>query len=173
MDVLLIIDMQQAMVQGSPKHDLPGVVERINRLADRVRDRGGRVIFIQHDGAPGDDFAPFSPGWELLREMRPRSEDRVVRKSLNDAFRGTSLESDLNEIAADRVLVSGWATDLCVDSTIRSAAALAFNVVAVSDCHTVSDRPHMHAEKVIEHHHWVWSNLISPMPVATARESEL
>lgn len=29
------------------------------------------------------------------------------------------------------------------------------------------------AEKVIEHHHWVWRNLISDFPVTIAEESEL
>jgi nicotinamidase-related amidase len=57
-------------------------------------------------------------------------------------------------------------------STVRSAAALGYPVVVVSDCHTVSDRPHMDAEKVIEHHHWVWRNLIADFPVTIAEESE-
>ena len=173
MDVLLIIDMQEAMILGSPKHDLSGVVERINRLAERVRNRGGQVVFIQHDGPPGDDFAPSSPGWKILDALHQGPTDRVIRKTLNDAFHATSLESYLNDVGAERILVSGWATDLCVDTTVRSAVSLGFKVVAVSDCHTVSDRPHMGADRVIEHHHWVWSNLISPNPVITACESEL
>lgn len=37
MDALLIIDMQEGLLQGASKHDLPTVVERINRFAARVR----------------------------------------------------------------------------------------------------------------------------------------
>lgn len=98
--------------------------------------------------------------------------DHVVRKTLNDAFRGTNLESYLNDIGAKRIFVSDWATDLCVDATVRSGAALGFKIVVVSDCRTVRDRPHMDANLVIEHHHCVWSNLISPNPVVTAGEWE-
>ena len=85
------------------------MVARINRLAERVRNRGGRVVFVQHERAPGDDFAPASPGWEILRGVRQESMDHVVRKTLNNAFRGTSLEPYLNEFGAERVLVFGWA----------------------------------------------------------------
>jgi nicotinamidase-related amidase len=165
--------MQEGLRAGDGKHDLPAVVERINRLAQRVRDRGGRVVFIQHEGGAGDDFAPGAPGGEIMDDIKKMPADHVVAKTLNDAFRGTTLASTLEEIGAGRILVSGWATDLCVDSTVRSAAALGYRVVVVSDSHTVSDRPHMDAEKVIEHHHWVWRNLISDIPVTIAGESEL
>ena len=53
MDVLLVVDMQEGLLQGKPKHDLSGVVERINRLAARVRERGGRVLFAARVTVPG------------------------------------------------------------------------------------------------------------------------
>lgn len=173
MDVLLVIDMQQGLLRGDPKHDLRAVVARINRLAARIRGRHGCVLFVQHDGPSGDDFEPFTPGWSILDSIERDTRDRTVRKTLNDAFFGTSLRSDLEGLGAGRVLVAGWATDLCVDATVRSAAALGFEVVVVADGHTVSDRPHLSAPRVIEHHHWVWTNLLAPHPVSIAREAEL
>ena len=173
MDVLLIVDMQEGLLQSAPKHDLMAVVERINRLAGRVRRAGGVVFFVQHAGPGGDEFEPGTPGWRLLTTISTEPGDRVVGKTLNDPFFNTSLRSDLDEVRADRLLVAGWATDLCVDATIRSAAALGFEVVAVADCHTVSDRPHLSADRVIEHHHWVWANLIAPRPVRIVREADL
>jgi len=172
-DVLLVVDMQEGLRRGAPKHDLIAVVERINRLALRVRHGGGAVFFVQHAGPVGDDFEPLTPGWHLLRTINTEPGDRIVRKTLNDPFFGTSLQSDLADLRADRVLVAGWATDLCVDATIRSAVALGFKVVAVADCHTVSDRPHLSADRVIDHHQWVWANLIAPHPVSIVREAEV
>ena len=67
----------------------------------------------------------------------------------------------IEKMSVSRVVVSGWATDFCVDTTIRSAVSKGHNVVAISDCHTCSDRPHLKAQQVITHHNWVWSNLIS------------
>src|ERR1700687_5560518 len=165
--------MQEGLLRGARTHDPPAYVESITRLAVRVRRRGGSVIFVQHAGPVGDDFEPLTPGWHLLATIKTEPGDRIVSKTLNDAFFKTSLQSDLAELRADRLLVAGWATDLCVDATIRSAAALGFKVVAVADCHTVSDRPHLTADKVINHHHWVWANLLAPHPVRIAREAEV
>ena len=173
MDALLIIDMQEGLRQGASKHDLPAVIERINRLAARVRQQGGRVVFVQHEGPPGDPFAPSSAGWPILAALTQESHDLVVRKTLNNAFYGTSLGATLAGLGVGRVLIVGWATDLCVDATVRSATAQGYHVVVVSDCHTVGDRPHLAAARVIEHHQWVWSQLIAPHPVAFAREAEL
>ncbi|MBY0401008.1 isochorismatase family protein [Myxococcota bacterium] len=161
MDALVVIDMQEGLRRGEPKHDLVGVLARIDRLAGRVRARGGCVFFVQHDGPPGDDFALRSPGWTLIDSIERDAKDRIVHKTLNDAFFGTTLRSDLEAVGAERVLIAGWATDLCVDATVRSAAACGFEVVVVADGHTVSDRPHLGARQVIEHHHWIWANLIA------------
>ena len=45
---------------------------------------------------------------------------------------------------------------------LRSAAARGFDVFAVTDAHTTADRPHLSAEKIIEHHHWMWEHLSLP-----------
>jgi len=172
-DVLLVVDMQEGLLRGAPKHDLTAVVERINRLALRVRRAAGSVFFVQHAGTVGDDFEPLTTGWRLLPTINTEPCDRIVSKTLNDPFFRTSLQSDLAKLHPDRLLVAGWATDLCVDATIRSAAALGFKVVAVADCHTVSDRPHLGAERVIAHHHWVWANLLAPYPVRIVREADV
>ena len=41
------------------------LVARLNELAAKTRARGGRVVFIQHDGPEGDEFHPDAPGWPL------------------------------------------------------------------------------------------------------------
>jgi len=173
MDAMLIVDMQVGLLNGEPKHDLAGVIERINRLAASVRQRSGAVIFVQHCGGKGDDFEPDTPGWELLPALHRDPIDIVVEKALNDPFAGTDLASRLQRLAPDRVLVTGWASDLCVDATVRSAVSNHLHVVVVTDCHTLNDRPHLDAESVIRHHHWVWSNLITQQSIKLARTDEL
>jgi nicotinamidase-related amidase len=173
MDAMLIVDMQVGLLNGDPKHDLHGVIERINRLAAKVREQSGTVIFVQHCGCKGDDFEPQTPGWALLPELFRDPADVVVQKNLNDPFAGTELQLRLKEIAPDRLLITGWATDLCVDTTVRSAVENHHNVVVVADGHTLSDRPHLDAVSVIRHHHWVWSNLITRRTIRLASASEL
>ena len=65
---LLIIDMQQGSFgTATPRHDAAGLVGRLNRLAGTVRETGGAVVFIQHDGPPGDPHHPDLPWCVLVR----------------------------------------------------------------------------------------------------------
>ncbi len=162
MDVLLIIDMQNASFSNAERYDAEGVVSRINRLSGHIREHGGAVIFIQHDGTPENGHTPFTPGWEILPSLTQCEGDRLVRKILCDAFYQTDLHRILTELATDRLIVTGCATDFCVDTTIRAAVNYGYHVVVAADCHTTADRPHLKAEQVIQHHNWVWRNLLVP-----------
>jgi nicotinamidase-related amidase len=173
MDALIVVDMQVGLHAGSPKHDLTGVIERINRLAHMVRRQSGWVVWIQHRGPAGDDFAPGAPGWQFLPEMDRRTGDIVSEKTLNDPFAGTTLQVNLEQHRPRRLLVAGWATDFCVDATVRSAVSRRYDVVAVSDGHTLSDRPHLEAPDVIRHHNWIWANLLTDASIRVAPAHDL
>jgi nicotinamidase-related amidase len=172
-DAVIVVDMQVGLHDSGPKHDLAGVIARINALTAAVRRRSGAVIWIRHCGKPGDEFAPGSAGWAFLPELERKPDDLVVEKTLNDAFAGTTLQQTLKRLAVDRVLMCGWATDFCVDSTIRSAVSRGHQVVVVADGHTLADRPHLDAPSVIRHHNWVWSGLIANPSIRVAPVAEL
>ena len=160
---LIIIDMQQgSFTKASPRHDAAGLVQRLNRLADSVRAGGGTVIFVQHDGPPGDPHHPEAPGWHFLTDLDVREEDAIVHKTSCDSFLHTSLDELLGARAVDRLIVTGCATDYCVDTTVRSALARGFRTIVPSDGHTTADRPHLPATKIIEHHNAIWGDFLAP-----------
>lgn len=162
MDVLLIIDMQKASFSSTVRYDAQNLVFRINQLSDYVRGRHGKVIFIQHDGTLENGHLPFTEGGEILSSLSRCDVDYVVRKSICDAFYQTELREILSRLRVERLIISGCATDFCVDTTIRSVVSHGYHVVVVSDCHTTADRPHLKAEQIIEHHNWVWRDLLVP-----------
>src|SRR5204862_73012 len=106
-------------------------------LAATVRERSGVVIYLQHCTGSEDDFVPGTTGWALLPQLNRAAADIVIGKTLNDPFVGTDLAARLKEIAPDRIIITGWATDLCVDATVRSAVSNHYNVVVVTDAHTL------------------------------------
>jgi len=165
LDALLVVDMQCGLRRGAPKHDLDGVVDRINDLAARMRLRSGAVVWIRHCGPPGDAFAPGAPGWAFLPELAVEPGDAVVEKHLNDAFAATALAQRLEAMGAARLVVAGWATDFCVNSTVRSAVSHGYRVVVAGDAHTLSDRPMLDAPTAIAYHNWMWGELIGRHPV--------
>lgn len=165
---LLVIDMQRGALAGSrPPHDVDGLVNRINSLATRVRAAQGHVVYVQHEGPAGDPFHPDAPGWRLLAGLTPASDDVFTRKTACDAFLNTSLDDVLKHHDIDQVIVTGWATDFCVDTTVRSTLARGYRTIVPADGHTAADRPHLTAQKIIEHHNFVWSDFISPAGPAT------
>ncbi|MDQ8730686.1 isochorismatase family protein [Bradyrhizobium sp. LHD-71] len=173
MDVIILVDMQVGLREGPPKHDLQAVVQRINLLTAMVRKKSGKVIWVRHCGKAGDGFERGTEGWSFLPELNRDRDDLVIEKTLNDPFVRTSLPEILSQVEPDRILIAGWATDSCVDATVRSAISNDYHVVVVSDGHTVSDRPHLDAAAVIRHHHWVWSDLITNRSVRIMATSQL
>ena len=162
MDVLLIIDMQKALFSNMARYDADGVIERINRLSEKVRSQNGKVIFVQHDGTEEDGLLPSTPGWVILPSLKKRDSDIIIRKTICDSFYQTDLKTTLDKLDTSRLIITGCATDFCVDTTVRAAVSHEYHVVIASDCHTTADRPHLGAKQVIEHHNWVWGDLIVP-----------
>ncbi len=163
MVVLLVVDMQVGLFEGHPpRWDADGVIHRINAVAKAVRAVGGIVIFIQHDGPPGSILEPGTDGWRILPALERTDKDPVVRKQACDSFYETELSSILERHYAQQVIVTGCATDFCVDTTVRAAASRDYQVLVVADGHTTGDRPHLDAVSIIGHHNWMWENLILP-----------
>jgi hypothetical protein len=44
MDVIIVVDMQIGLLNGPPKHDLQGVIDRIEFLPGLVREQNDVVI---------------------------------------------------------------------------------------------------------------------------------
>lgn len=79
-----------------------------------------------------------------------------------DAFYHTELEAVLQEHQVDELYMAGWATDFCVDTTLRAAASREYHMTVLSDAHTTADRPHLAAASIIQHHNLTWADLIVP-----------
>lgn len=158
---LLIIDMQKgSFTSATPRFDTPGVISRINALADQFRMESAVVIYIQHDGTGTGEFEKGAVDWEILDELRIDPKDIRLDKYANDVFYESHLESILTELQVKKLYVTGCATDFCVEASIQSALIKDYQIVVVADAHTTGERPHLSALKVIQHYNWVWQNMI-------------
>ena len=158
---LLIIDMQKgSFTPKTPRFVTTGVVNRINELAELFRKAEFPVIYIQHDGTGTGAFEKNTTEWEILDPLHVEPSDFLLNKYANDVFYNSKLESLLTELNAAELLITGCATDFCVESTVQSALSKDFNITVVSDGHTTGERPHLKAEKVIQHYNWVWQHMI-------------
>jgi len=158
---LLIIDMQKgSFTKESPRFDTTGVVTRINKLSSKFRELDLPVLFIQHDGTGSGEFEKNSTEWENLNELIVDSSDILIDKYANDVFYKSKLQDILKKLNVSELVITGCATDFCVEATIQSALTKEYNVIVVEDGHTTANKPHLKAEKIIEHYNWVWQNML-------------
>jgi len=160
MKALLIIDMQKvAFTPKTPRYEAEKVVSRINQLSELFRSKGLPVIFIQHDGIRENYCLPGSKEWEILDELVRRPNDEVISKQVNDSFYQTRLHQFLQMNNITELVITGCATDFCVDVTVKSALTHDYNLTIIADAHTTADRPYLTAPQIISHYNWIWSEL--------------
>lgn len=158
---LLVIDMQKgSFTPATPRYDTPGVVARINQLASACRNGGATVVYVQHDGTGSGEFEKGTADWENLDELEVLSSDIRIDKYANDVFYRSALQSQLQSRGITHLLITGCATDFCVEATIQSALTHDYHITVVADGHTTGERPQLTAKQVIDHYNWVWQNMI-------------
>lgn len=164
---VLVIDMQNGFVHpegsiaslGSPLPGISEVIEENRKLIGAARDAGVPIVYTRHQWREGHLDAPklsvdrFSGRTDLLVEgswdaaicdaLAPGAGDVLVDKRRYDAFLYTDMEIVLRALGAKRLLVSGVVTNICVESTVRSAHMRDFDVFVASDC--TSAAPEFHA----------------------------
>ncbi|WMD21222.1 cysteine hydrolase family protein [Achromobacter seleniivolatilans] len=149
---LIVIDVQRALFETSPPPaDAASVVARINMLADRARAAGVPVIYVHHE-SPGSALAHGQPGWELDPRLTPAQGDLRVRKTTPDSFLRTALGQTLSDAGVTHLVICGYATEFCVDTTVRRAAGLGLPVTLAADAHTTHDKPHAPGGQIRAHH---------------------
>ena len=156
---LLVIDVQRAILaipKLSRKKEIDqafdATVCRIAALIDRARTASVPVIYVQHDGGPDHRLAPGCPGWSLCPEIEPRAGELVVHKRACDAFFDTALDAELSAAGIRQLVVAGCMTQYCIDTTVRRAISLEYDVVLVADGHMTVDSDTLTFEQIIAHH---------------------
>ncbi len=120
-------------------------------MAKRARDAVDPVVFIQHE-APGTPLAYGAPAWLLDARLEVDSRDIFIRKTTSAPYASSDLQQQLRDHDVSAVVVAGYATEFCIDSTVRWSASLGFAVILVSDAHTTHDKAHLPATQIIAHH---------------------
>ncbi|HYY89829.1 MAG TPA: isochorismatase family cysteine hydrolase [Chloroflexota bacterium] len=153
---LLVVDMQNDFcdaqgslaLSGSDPSMIQAMAPRLLRLLDAARKAGLPIIHIRTHHSqwtdsqawlgrlrgrrpvcvPGTWGADYYPGFE------PVDSEYVVTKHRYSGFLSTDLEQVLRAIGARSVILTGEATNVCVESTARDAYMRDFYIAFVSDC---------------------------------------
>jgi ureidoacrylate peracid hydrolase len=154
--VLLVIDMQNDFVNEGAIMEVPMARQNLpnmKKLLNTCRRHNIPVIFTTHVLYDTYDVSPLevayqpwlkkegmrhgSRGVQVVDELAPLPNEVVIQKHRYDAFYNTQLETVIRNIrgsgVADTVIITGTVTNVCCESTARSAFMRDFKVVFVSD----------------------------------------
>jgi ureidoacrylate peracid hydrolase len=163
---LLVIDVQNDYCDpegalGRHGTDLGAVapaLANIHRLIAASRACGATVIFIRNWHQVWTD----SPAWRArtprqsgaaragswgaeFYSVAPLPGEPVIEKQRYDAFIGTPLDSALRALGRSTVVMTGFGTNVCVESTARHAVFLDYRIVFASDATGTGDGENAHA----------------------------
>ena len=135
--------------------DETGMLENTQRLVDEAREAGATIVHAPISFAPGygelgdpdkvygilkgvidsNAFVKGTWGAEICEQMAPAEADIIVEgKRGLDTFATTNLDFILRSRDVDTVVLGGFLTNCCVESTMRTAYEKGYDVITLTDC---------------------------------------
>ena len=144
---LLLIDVQKGVndtaYYGGPtgRRNNPQAEANMISILDAWRQAGGRVAFTRHDSREaGSPLKIALESGQQLPGLEPAEDDIVIVKDVNSGFLGTPLELELRRTGIGRLVVVGFFTNFCVETTVRMAGNLGFDTYLVHDACAAMNR---------------------------------
>jgi len=153
---LLVIDMQNDFIEEGALLEVKGIrnnIPKLNSFIDTCREKGIKIIFTRHIFSPEnnpiesnlfpelskDGLRDNTPGSEIFSEIKIKEDDIVIKKTRYDAFYCTELEKILHKLNVDNLIITGTMTNVCCESTARSAMIRDFKIQFCEDLTFTSD----------------------------------
>ena len=144
---LLLIDVQKGVNVlthwGGPsgRRNNPDAEPHMAILLEAWRRAGLPVAYTQHDSREAASPLKLSePGGAWIEELEPSTGELVVCKDVNSGFIGTNLEIELRRRGIERLVVVGFFTNMCVETTVRMAGNMGFDTYLVHDACATTNR---------------------------------
>ena len=156
---LIVVDMQNSFCAegggcgrvGLPIEKLFKAIEPCRQLIACAREAGIPVIYtryvcradyadagvIFHELMPDlievGALAAGSEDIEIVDALKPEAGEFVIDKNRPSAFYATGLETILNGLGTDKLVVCGVTTNCCVETTVRDASQRDYRTFVVED----------------------------------------
>lgn len=152
---LLVIDMQNDFcAEGGYLHErrgydvgfAPAIAANIQSLIDSVREASVPVVWIYsiydfkyltdpYIVKRGEEGCCLEGTWGAAPYgIEPKPDDMVVNKHSFSGFYDTGLDEFLHARGIKTLAITGVATNVCVDSTLREGFFRGYNIVVAEDC---------------------------------------
>lgn len=139
---LVMVDCQNTYRRGVMQ--LSGVeaaLAEAGRLLESARRLGRPIFHIQHDAGPGSPYDIRDDIGAIADEVAPRAGEAVIVKQYPNAFIGSDLERRLKDAGVTSIVLAGFMTHMCINSTARGAFNLGFQPTVVAGATATRDLP--------------------------------
>ncbi|GAA2352274.1 cysteine hydrolase family protein [Streptomyces violaceusniger] len=131
--VLIMIDCQNTYRQGVMQLD--GVEEALAEAAhllSRARALGIPVVHVMHDAGKGSPYDVTASIGRISDEVAPHPGEPVIVKNHPSSFFSTDLDERLQQTQRNDLVLAGFMTHMCVNSTARDAFNLGYHPTIVA-----------------------------------------
>lgn len=130
---LIMIDCQNTYRKGLMQ--LTGVEVAIleaRRLLARARELRIPVIHIQHDAGAGSPYDVSAEIGAICDEVAPIAGEPVITKNYPNSFVATDLDQQLKALGINNIVLAGFMTHMCINSTAHGGFNLGYAVTVVA-----------------------------------------
>lgn len=139
-EALIVIDVQNIYTNNESDLFVKGnskAISNINKLIAKFRNDNKLIIFVKHqhkadlsDLGRMFDFAGDTDGTQFIeahletefdKRLKIREKDTVIIKTRYDAFENTQLDVILKQNKIEKVVICGFMTNFCCETTARTA----------------------------------------------------
>ena len=137
---LIMVDCQNTYRHGVMQltNVEPAILEA-KKLLEMARALNVPIVHIQHDAGVGSPYDVSAEIGAISNEVAPKNGEDIIVKNYPNAFIATHLEAKLKALGIENVVLAGFMTHVCINSTARGAFNLGFKpTVVASACATRS-----------------------------------
>lgn len=137
---LIMIDCQNTYRQGLMQltNVEPAIVEA-RKLLLKARALKIPVIHIRHDAGVGTPYDVTAEIGAICDEVAPIAGEPVITKNYPNSFMATDLDQQLKNLGIKNIILAGFMTHMCINSTAHGGFNLGYNVTVVAS--TTATRP--------------------------------
>jgi len=141
MKALLIIDIQNDYFPGgaNPLEGTEEALANAKKLLVWFRKNNKPVIHLQHTSKTSSFFKEGTKGAEIHGELKPIDREVHLIKHYPSAFRETRLKQVLDDTGIKQLVICGMMTHMCIDTTVRAANDLDYEVELIHDACATKD----------------------------------
>lgn len=131
---LVLIDCQNTYREGIMQLEgVEAALQECAKLLERARNAGATVIHIQHDAGPGSPYDVRAPIGAIADIVAPAPGEVVITKTYPSSFEQTNLDIELKNRDINELVIAGFMTHVCVNSTARAAFNLGYQSTVVAN----------------------------------------